>query len=718
MHPEPSISVIVLVHREGASLRATLRSVLAAVEGAPDAEVILAPFDCDPLTREQVEWSRSLPVPTRECSESLTEAEAYNAGLETSEGRFVAVIPGGDVVTSDFLAAARSSLEGAGDDTVMHPGVVISFGRVSDVMVPVEGGPDYRDFLLRDQWSSVMMARKAVLERVPARESAPGLGPRSWVTHADLLCHGVRHEVVHGSTHFRRVTFDHAEAAASTLLLPQVDLHQLRRALPLRSAAGEAAAPERESEDAPRPPGRFTARINRMLRPGAPASHSDAPGEDGAQSSAPTPTWSTRLHAECARIEPALAWVVENASQLVVWAPQDDGYGRIVDDLAAAFDRRARVVVATPWVGHGGGDVVALNYLRAAAHAHGFSGAVSLWTTSPAEKTVTELLPEGIHWVKTPASFEALTPDWKQRVIAQTVALVAPTVLFSVNCFQLTDALNAFASAITAHTRVYPFFFGFDRRGDGIPSSPLTDQGIRQALPLLRGIISDNDRSRQLLSDVIGDTAPPVIVHRQPVAPPTGGWPAAVRARDEDLTEGAPIRLVWPHRLDHEKGPEVLPDLARALRRAGIPARIDVWGSAVFADDLTDLLAAFDGEGIDYRGPFTGGLSTLPLDEYHALLLTSHTEGLPISLIEALMVGLPILATNVGGVGEIVEHGRSGLLAEGPSDIEGLVEGVRALRESRSLRRDLITAGRAIADAEHSWDPFAERVSRLLRADS
>jgi len=58
------------------------------------------------------------------------------------------------------------------------------------------------------------------------------------------------------------------------------------------------------------------------------------------------------------------------------------------------------------------------------------------------------------------------------------------------------------------------------------------------------------------------------------------------------------------------------------------------------------------------------------LPKYDLFLLLSNWEGFPISILEAMRAGIPVLASNVGGVNESVAHGRTGFLLEDDADIE------------------------------------------------
>jgi glycosyltransferase involved in cell wall biosynthesis len=79
--------------------------------------------------------------------------------------------------------------------------------------------------------------------------------------------------------------------------------------------------------------------------------------------------------------------------------------------------------------------------------------------------------------------------------------------------------------------------------------------------------------------------------------------------------------------------------------------------------------------------------------------LTSHNEGTPVSLIEAQASSTPVVSTRVGGIENVVAHGRTGLLSP-PDDVDAFASNLLKLVQDRGLRHEL---------ALHGWDHVRER---------
>jgi glycosyltransferase involved in cell wall biosynthesis len=85
-------------------------------------------------------------------------------------------------------------------------------------------------------------------------------------------------------------------------------------------------------------------------------------------------------------------------------------------------------------------------------------------------------------------------------------------------------------------------------------------------------------------------------------------------------------------------------------------------------------------------------------------------EGLPIVLMEAMAVGVPVIASRVAGIPELVEEGQAGLLFT-PSDWSELADCIRSLASDHGMRRKFGEAGPSIVAAEFD---AAKSASKML----
>ena len=99
---------------------------------------------------------------------------------------------------------------------------------------------------------------------------------------------------------------------------------------------------------------------------------------------------------------------------------------------------------------------------------------------------------------------------------------------------------------------------------------------------------------------------------------------------------------------------------------------------------------------------------------FDALILPSANEGTPVSAIEALAGGRPVVATRVGGVPDVVRDGLDGFLVE-PGDVEAMAGRLAMLANDVDLRRRMGEAGRVRVLERYSVERLLDDVDRLYR---
>jgi glycosyltransferase involved in cell wall biosynthesis len=98
-------------------------------------------------------------------------------------------------------------------------------------------------------------------------------------------------------------------------------------------------------------------------------------------------------------------------------------------------------------------------------------------------------------------------------------------------------------------------------------------------------------------------------------------------------------------------------------------------------------------------------------------LLPSQQEGMPLAMLEAMAAGLPVVATRIGGVADILEDGKTGLLFD-PGDIHLLAEHIVTLAASRKRREEMGSEARKIVEKHYRLSSACERYLDVYRAVS
>jgi glycosyltransferase involved in cell wall biosynthesis len=160
-------------------------------------------------------------------------------------------------------------------------------------------------------------------------------------------------------------------------------------------------------------------------------------------------------------------------------------------------------------------------------------------------------------------------------------------------------------------------------------------------------------------------------------------------------------------RLDEQKGQRYLLEAAAQVPQARF----------VLAGDgplRTSLEAQARSLGLEQRVKFLGYRSDIPdlLAGCDVFVLPSLYEGLPLSILEAMSAGKPVIATQIGGTDEAVIPNETGLLIP-PADPAALAAAIRKLLDDRPFARRLALAGQARVECEFSAATMVQRVTNV-----
>lgn len=171
-----------------------------------------------------------------------------------------------------------------------------------------------------------------------------------------------------------------------------------------------------------------------------------------------------------------------------------------------------------------------------------------------------------------------------------------------------------------------------------------------------------------------------------------------------------PLRVLTVGRMEIEKGHAVLLEAIAELARAGVAARLELVGDG---SQLTTLRARAAALGVADRVAFAGWVGQDEIRERYAradvFCLPSLGEGVPVVLMEAMATSLPVVASRVMGIPELVEDGVSGLLVP-PGRPEALARAIERLAGDAVLSRRLAEGGRSKVMSDFRLDASAAQL--------
>lgn len=177
-------------------------------------------------------------------------------------------------------------------------------------------------------------------------------------------------------------------------------------------------------------------------------------------------------------------------------------------------------------------------------------------------------------------------------------------------------------------------------------------------------------------------------------------------------------------RKDSKQNPEIILTVARLVEQKGLQyllKAIPLVPGPLFlfagdGPDRDDMERDIKELNIGNRVRILGYRDDIPelLSECSAFVLPSLYEGHPLSVMEAMAAGRPVIASDIKGIDEIIVNGVSGYLVP-PRNPEALASAIRKLTQDKELAGRIAEAGRQRIEGEFSADTMANKVTGIYK---
>jgi glycosyltransferase involved in cell wall biosynthesis len=342
----------------------------------------------------------------------------------------------------------------------------------------------------------------------------------------------------------------------------------------------------------------------------------------------------------------------------------------------------------------GSEELWSLTALRLAVQGVPVSVSMSQWPSPP--QIVTKLLQAGAHLQQRPSPRSVIVRAWRQLTRENRMAIVvdverflrtvrpALIVLSDGNVLPPVELMelcieNRWPFATLGHANYEHWW----------PTDDAAER-LRRVLPIAVRCYFVSKSNQLLVEKHLGVALSNAEIVRNPFNVPFDAKPAW-----PTLEKGHDLRLACVGRLDPAvKGQDILLEALNDPLWGTRSWRLTMYGDGPSRKGLAALCERF---GLRDHVVFEGHVSTVEQlwSQNHVLIMPSRREGLPLAIVEAMLCARPVVATSVGGIGEIVENGVTGFLADVPT-----VAGLRnALERMWAHRSDLEEMGKAASNS-------------------
>ncbi len=365
--------------------------------------------------------------------------------------------------------------------------------------------------------------------------------------------------------------------------------------------------------------------------------------------------------------------------------------------IAQRVTKKPDYIFIVPWVVRGGADKVLFNYIKAMKEIRPEWNFMVI-STLEANNRWAKNLPEDVDYVDFGKYAAGLPPEAKDKLFTLMIVQTQCKNLHLINSEYGYEWARKHKELLGAEYNLSVSLFAYEYiLGSNMKAVySYDDPALFEIYDVVKNVFTDNEAIVKYTMEHNGFNESKFKVQYQPIDD-------ELIPVKQDLHEKKKINLLWASRVVPVKLPEVVAEIGRKL---GAGVTLHIYGEI---GDGVDKNIFDEIPNIKYHGAYDG-FKALPCEKMDVFLYTSLSDGVPNVILEAAAAGLPIIASDDGGVGEFIKNKKTGILIKNKTNADEYMKAIKWSAKNMGEMRKYAESAQRLLKKQHSWKTFVEKV--------
>jgi glycosyltransferase involved in cell wall biosynthesis len=708
------VSIVITTHREGLFAHKTLLSIFRNVEllakNHITYEIIVHVDNGDYATIEYLKRYKNDDNFRIFYNSFGNPADSRNFSVKKTHGKYIAILDGDDLVSRNWLLDAYQMITKQAKPIILHPNFHLHFGyneEANSLWIMSDSFTKDDDAIIMlywNRWNNALFAMRRTLLEFPYQSATDGFTSEDYHFNCQTRSADIPHKIVPGTVLFYRrmkvsVASQHNTVGVAIHYTNFFNINYLK-SLPI---------PDFQPENRLT---RYQRRYKKLIALSYKVTSEIARRTPVVKSLA-TPIMRNRLYSrKFARLPSELidAWKDINSIENQLYPTKgaiaklnfhplsfdqkNNRLGIIICQLLKFVTKTPDYLFLPPELNNGGTEKLMLNYIRAIQKVHP-KWQIAIIGARPRNGPLNKA--PDVDFIDFCGFTQGLSEYEREIIWSRLLIQLEVRRLHLINNeLWYRWIANHQELLIKNNFKIYVSLFMKEYAHEIDRVKSFADPDLVEIYPTVTKVFTDN---KKVIDEALYNNAfdpKKFIVHYQPEA--LQMTPPKLLASDHTL------RVLWASRISFQKRPDLLKEIARKVDPDKI--RIDAYGRT--QDYKKTYLQGIP--ALTYKGAFDG-INSLPTDKYDVYLYTSTTDGLPNILLEIASRGLPIIASDAGGIGEFIINDKTGLLVD-IDDIDGYIKALNKIKSNPKSAKKLAIASQKLLKTQHLPANFEKKIQK------